>query len=108
MKYQCLNNIGIIEKFLFYHKTEYDYDAVAGKKDMLSYATVRRGADSSKTREWSWSDRGKDTILFSDKQFELISVDYEKLFLKHYLMAKKSSFSKKNNCCLLLWVQKPN
>ena len=32
MKYQCLNNIGIIEKFLFYHKTEYDYDAVAGKK----------------------------------------------------------------------------
>ena len=53
MKYQCLNNIGIIEKFLFYRKTEYDYDAVAGKKDMLSYATVRRGADSSKTREWS-------------------------------------------------------
>ena len=64
MKYQCLNNIGIIEKFLFYRKTEYDYDAVAGKKDMLSYATVRRDADTSKTREWSWLDRGKDTILF--------------------------------------------
>ena len=86
MKYQCLKNFGIIEKFLFYRKTEYDYDAVAGKKDMLSYATVRRGADTSKTREWSWSDRGKDTILFSDKQFqfEVSSVDNEKLFLKHY------------------------
>ena len=70
MKHQCLNNIGIIEKFLFYRKTEYDYDAVAGKKDMLSYATVRRGADTSKTWEWSWSDRGKDTILFSDQQFK--------------------------------------
>ena len=42
MKYQCLNNIGIIGKFLFYHKIEYDYDAVAGKKDMLSYATDRK------------------------------------------------------------------
>ena len=85
MKYQCLNNFGIIEKFLFYRKTEYDYDAVAGKKDMLSYATVRRGADTSKTREWSWSDRGKDTILFSEKQFqfEVSFVDNEKLFLKH-------------------------
>ena len=51
MKRQCLNNIGIIEKFLFYRKTEYDYDAVTGKKDMLPYATVRRDADTSKTRE---------------------------------------------------------
>ena len=84
MKYQHLNNFGIIEKFLFYHKTEYDYDAVAGKKDMLPYATVRRGADTGKTREWSWSDRGKDMFLFSNKRFEASSVDSEKLFSKHY------------------------
>ena len=32
MKYQCLKNIGIIEKFLFYCKTEYDYHSFAGKK----------------------------------------------------------------------------
>ena len=84
MKYQRLNKIGIIETFHFYHKTEYNYDAVAGKKNMLSYATVRRGADTGKTREWSWSDRGKDKFLFSNKQFEASSVDPEKLFSKYY------------------------
>ena len=78
IKHQCLNNIGIIEKFLFYRKTEYNYDAVAGKKDMLSYATVRRGADTSKTREWSWPDRGKDMILSSDKRLR------ETVLFKHY------------------------
>ena len=78
MKHQCLNNIGIIEKFLFYRKTEYDYDAVAGKKDMLPYATVRRDADTSKTREWSWPDRGKDMILSSDKRLR------ETVLFKHY------------------------
>ena len=71
MKYQCLNNIGIIEKkFLFYHKTEYDYDAVAGKKDMLPNATNRRGANTGKTREWSWPDGGKDMFLSSEKRLQ--------------------------------------
>ena len=70
MKYQCLNNIGIIEKFLFYHKTEYDYDAVAGKKDMLPNATDRRGANTGKTGEWSWPDRGKDKFLSSEKRLQ--------------------------------------
>ena len=78
MKRQCLNNIGIIEKFLFYRKTEYDYDAVTGKKDMLPHATVRRDADTSKTREWSWPDRGKDMILSSDKRLR------ETVLFKHY------------------------